>query len=424
MKKNVLVFPCGSEIGLEIYRALSKTKEVILYGASSVSDHGEFVYEKCIAGIPFATEDRFISEINRIVDEYSIDYIIPANDLVLITLAEALYYGKLRCKLLTSPYDTCKTCCSKKLTYQKFQHRLPVPVLYETLNDVDVWPVFLKPDFGFGSKGTTKVDQLSDAEYYLKHGNNLLILEYLPGREYTIDCFTDRHGHLRFAGGRERVRISNGISVRTSPIVNPKFQEIAEIINQNLSFCGMWFFQVKENKNGMLTLMEIAPRVAGAMGLYRNLGINFALLSLYDAEGFDVNIIKNNYLITFDRALESRFKIELQYDHVYLDYDDCIVVKGILNLQMVTFLYQCVSNGIGITLLTRHAGDLNKSLNKYRLDNIFDSIIKIEDDKLKSVFIKEKKSIFIDDSFAERFDVQKNTGIPVFAPDAIESLFK
>jgi hypothetical protein len=299
-----------------------------------------------------------------------------------------------------------------------------VPILYASLNEVVDWPVFLKPDFGFGSKGTTKADQLSDAEYHLKHRDHLLVLEYLPGKEYTIDCFTDRHGHLLFAGGRERARISNGISVRTMPVVNPKFQEIAEAINQILQFRGMWFFQVKENKKGILTLMEIAPRIAGAMGLYRNLGINFALMSLYDAEGFDINIIKNNYPITFDRSLESRFKLELQFSHVYLDYDDCIIVNGKLNLQLITFLYQCINNDIGITLLTRHAGDLEKSLSKSRLGNLFDSIIKIEDGKLKSEFITEQKAIFIDDSFAERLDVRNNIGIPVFAPDAIECLLK
>ena len=108
LKKNVLVFPCGSEISLEAYRSLGTAKEVILYGASSVSDHGEFVYENYIPNIPFVSDNRFISEINRIVAEYTIDYIIPAHDLVLLKLSEALHNGQLACKLLTSPYETCK----------------------------------------------------------------------------------------------------------------------------------------------------------------------------------------------------------------------------------------------------------------------------------------------------------------------------
>jgi hypothetical protein len=46
---NVLVFPCGSEIGLELHRSLKDIRFVNLFGASSVSDHGEFVI-RIIAG--------------------------------------------------------------------------------------------------------------------------------------------------------------------------------------------------------------------------------------------------------------------------------------------------------------------------------------------------------------------------------------
>lgn len=421
-RKRVLVFPCGSEIGLELYRALGKAKEVVLYGASSVSDHGEFVYKNHIPGLPFVSEDRFVLEINRIAEEYKIDYIIPAHDIVILKLAEAANRGKLTCKLLISQYDTCAVCCSKKRTHERFAGMVPVPHLYESLNVVSDWPVFLKPDVGFGSKGTAKASTRAEADYHMARSENLLVFEYLPGKEYTVDCFTDRHANLLFCGGRERARISNGISVRTVPVDNPKIGEMARVINQALVLRGVWFFQVKENKAGRLTLMEVAPRIGGAMGLYRNLGINFALISLYDAEGYDIDVIQNDYPIVFDRALESKFKIGLQFEHVYLGYDNCLLIKGKVNIQMVAFLFQCVNRGIGITLLTRHAGDLDESLRQHRIAPLFDAVIKIDDNTPKSAFAKEPKGIFIDDSFEERLDVQKKTAIPVFAPDAVESL--
>ena len=46
--KKVLVFPCGSEIGLEIYRSLKYNKDFELIGGASVNDHGEFIYENYI----------------------------------------------------------------------------------------------------------------------------------------------------------------------------------------------------------------------------------------------------------------------------------------------------------------------------------------------------------------------------------------
>ena len=45
MKKNILVFPCGSEIGLEIYNSVKYSTYFNLIGANSSDDHGKFVYE-------------------------------------------------------------------------------------------------------------------------------------------------------------------------------------------------------------------------------------------------------------------------------------------------------------------------------------------------------------------------------------------
>lgn len=422
MNIKTLVFPCGSEIGLELYRALGKIKEVILYGGSSISDHGEFAYENYLPGIPFVDDDQFIATVNRVVAEHQIDYVIPAHDRAILKLAEASQRRELACKVLTSPYETCAICCSKRQTHLKLCSTVKMARLYQSLRDVQEWPVFLKPDSGCGSKGTAKVYNLSEAQYQLARAPDSLILEYLPGREFTIDCFTDRHRRMLFCGGRERVRISNGISVRTVPVDDSRFQNIAESINRLLAFRGMWFIQVKEDKCGHLAVMEVAPRIAGSMGLYRNCGINFALMSLYDAEGCDVGVIRNDFPIIMDRALESRFKNCLIYDHVYVDYDDCIVVRGNLNLQVVMFLYQCVNNGVHITLLTRHARDLESDLQKHRIRELFDNIVNITDGAGKSGFIGEKNAVFIDDSFAERNEVKIATGLPVFAPDAVESL--
>ena len=58
---NILVFPCGSEIGLEINKAFDGVKDVNLIGASSVPDHGKFVYKKYTEDIPFIKDKNFIT---------------------------------------------------------------------------------------------------------------------------------------------------------------------------------------------------------------------------------------------------------------------------------------------------------------------------------------------------------------------------
>lgn len=420
---NVLVFPCGSEIGLEIYNSLKYSIHVSLYGASSAtSNHGKYVYDNYTDGLPYVNSPEFIESINALIAENRIDYIFPAHDSVLLKLSDER--EKLHAGLITSSRETCAICRSKKATYEKFKGIVPIPKIC-TLHSVDIeFPVFMKPDIGQGSKGTHLASSRSEAEFYFGQDPSLLMLEFLPGKEYTVDCFSDRNGKLRFAGARERVRIMNGISVDTRPVVNDTFTRLACTINNNLCLRGAWFFQVKENSHGEFTLMEIAPRIAGSMGLYRSLGVNFALLSIYDAQGLDVEIVTNNHAIEMDRALTNRYQTNLKYEHVYIDLDDCIIKWGKVNLLIIAFLYQCMADSIKLHLITRHKDELNDTLAHYRIASLFDTITHLCKNDLKSKYITESNAIFIDDSFSERLEIKQALGIPVFAPDALECLMK
>jgi len=352
-KQNILVFPCGSEIGLEIFRSLSKSTHIRLFGASSVtSNHGKYLYENYIEGLPYVDDPVFIDAINRVIDEHHIDFLFPAHDSVVLSFAKHL--RKLKCRVIGSPQETCRVCRSKRSTYQKFSTLLKLPKVFDSLEKVSEWPIFLKPDVGQGSRGIHLAQSYEEAKFYLRHDPSLLIVEYLPGVEYTVDCFTDYHGRLRFTGSRERIRIKNGISVNSRPVNNKDFLCMAETINDTLKFRGVWFFQVKESDDGKKTLTEIAPRVAGTMLLYRNLGVNFALLSVFDAMGLDIEINVNKFNIEVDRALSNRFKTDLIYKHLYIDLDDCLIFENQVNLQAVALLYQCLNRNIQTHLMTRH----------------------------------------------------------------------
>lgn len=421
MKKyNVLVFPCGSEIGLEVFRAINKNKNFNLFGGSSIDDHGRFVYENYIDNIPFVDDENFINQINQIITKYNIDLIIPAHDSVVLKLSENS--SKIDATIVTSSKFACDICRSKKKTYDLFKNLLPIPKIYKKedvkLSDL---PLFLKPSVGQGSKGTKKIDTLEELNVNYTT-DDLLILEYLPGEEYTIDCFTDYRGNLVYCEGRVRDRILNGISVNCKKFNHESFIEYANIINKRLGMNGAWFFQLKKRKNGEFVLLEIATRIAGTMEFQRGYGVNLALLSLYNALNIDTKIIKNNYEIEFDRALSGKFKFKFNYNTIYIDFDDTIIVNGKVNPEAITFIYRAKNENKKVILLTRHAFDINNSLKKYCIGEVFDEIISIGVDEKKSLYITDKDSIFIDDSYREREDVSLKCNIPVFDIDMFEFL--
>ena len=425
-KCNILVLPCGTEIGLEINRSLMLSRHVNVFGISSVdSNHGKYVYKNYIEeNIPSVDKINFVGYLNRIIKKYRIDLVYPAHDNVVLSLARL--QGSINAQYIGSPLMTCEVCRSKRLTYTRFHNLIQTPHMYASPLEVTDYPVFLKPDVGQGSKGTHIAYNKEEVKIYQKNDPSLMVLEYLPGKEFTIDCFTNNKNELLFVGGRERVRTSNGISINSRIVKDKTFVTIAEIISNELVFKGAWFFQLKVNHGGNYSLLEIAPRIAGTMSLYRNMGVNFPLLSIFDAQNKKVQIDINKYPdIAVDRALAAKFDLKIRYRHVYVDLDDTILDSDSkINIELISFLYQCINNEIQIHLLTRSKKDVLKVLIASKINEIFDEIIVIRDDENKSKYIQHNDSIFIDDSFSERLDVKHTKNIYTFSPDMIESLLE
>lgn len=277
--KKVLVFPCGSEIGLEIHRALKDSKHFKLYGASSVPDHGEAVFQNYIPDVLPVNHPGFITDISVICDLHKIDYIFPAHDDVLLALTE--HRDKLSAEVIAPDVETVKVCRFKAETYKVFPEISPKVFPKNQMPTAGLYPVFVKPNRGQGSAGCVKVNNPNEWAMATK-GPDFLTVENLPGAEFTVDCFTDRFGKLRFCEGRVRGRVKMGISVGTRRVEHLRFNEIAEFITSRLQMQGQWFFQVKEDRNGELKLLEIAPRAAGSSGLWRAYGINLPETTLLD----------------------------------------------------------------------------------------------------------------------------------------------
>ena len=422
MKKNVLVFPCGSEIALEVYRSLEHSTHFNIIGANSVDDHGRFVFNNYIDGLPFIDDVNFIPKFKNIIEENKIDIIYPAMDSVITKLKS--HENELGCIIIGSTLETTEICLSKELTYNRLKDIILTPKTYSE-NEIKSYPVFVKPKIGYGSRGAKKILNCEMLLSHLSEYQNSIISEFLNGDEYTVDCFTDKYGKLRFCGARLRKRISNGISVNTISIDgnNNKFLYIANKINENLKFRGAWFLQVKRNELGELVLLEIASRLGGSSSLYRGKGINFAQLSLFDALGYDVEIIENNYHIEMDRALDNKYKTDIEFNEVFVDFDDCIIIDNkSYNTELMKFIFDCLNKNIKISLLSRHKGDLVKKLEELKIFTLFDRVIHIDQNKQKSDYIDNFNSIFIDDSFAERIDVANKCKIPVFGVDMIDVL--
>ena len=366
----------------------------------------------------------FIEKINEAVDKYEIDFIFPAMDNVMTELSS--YREQLHALLLTSPDDAVQLCRSKSKTYARLAGCDFLPGLYSGVEAVDKYPVIIKPAESQGAQGFKIIESREDLEYELSvRDAEQVICEYLPGEEYTIDCFTDKDGQLRYVSYRNRHRIKNGISVNSSRMEpDARVREIAEQINAKIRFRGVWFFQLKRNIDGDYRLLECATRIAGTMCVQRAAGVNLALLTVFDALEYELDIQPQVKGVVVDRALHNLFKLDIDYNEVYLDFDDTVIVHDRVNCTVLQFVYQCVERKIPVTLLTRHETDIIADLKAYRIaPELFDHIICLPRSERKIDHIQPgDKALFIDDSFAERKAMQEHFGMTVLGVDAVEAL--
>lgn len=424
-KIKVMVFPAGAENALEIYHAIKDNVNIEVFGASGKSDHASFVYDPAhyYEDDFYINSNDFISKFSSLLKRLQIDVLIPTHDTIALYFAE--HAEQFPVRILTATKKTALICREKRLTYQLFKNYEFCPQIYTKENWSEMkFPVFAKPNIGEGAKGTLLVnspEKLADI-----NKDTMILCEYLPGDEYTVDCFTNRNGQLLFAGIRTRERIQMGIAFRSKTMpMPPEIHEMAQIINDNLNFLGGWFFQVKKDSQGRYKLMEISCRMAGTMTLYRHKGINFSLLGIFELMGIQTTYVELPCEIALDRCLDAQYLIPYEYEHVYLDYDDTLTQNSHVNSTVITYLYQCKKYNKKVTLLTRHDGDLDSDLERLCIHkNLFAKIIHLSFDEEKTAYIDPANAIFIDNSFLERKKISDHFGIPVFDVDAVDALIK
>lgn len=413
---NVLIFPAGEINSVELHDALATCVNITVWGASSIDRHGGYVFENYVSGLPMITAPDFFDRFNAFLADKKIDVIFPTHDTVAMFFADNS--DKIDAKIICSGKETAEICRDKEKTYQALAGTDFLPKIYSEINE---FPVFIKPKEGQGGVGAKLVKSKEDIPVDL---SGYVICEYLPGEEYTVDCLTDKDGKLRVVSPRSRQRLMAGVSVagRTEELTE-EIQHIAETINSKLSFLGLWWFQIKKDAHGKWKLMEVSVRGAGTMALTRARGINLPLLSVYTVMGYDIKAEPNPYRVQMDSSLIRRYKIDYDYNTVYFDFDDTLIVRNKVNLKAIWFLYQCQNLGKKVILLTKHEKEILESMDHYHIDqNLFSEIIHIAPEDNKAKYIQPQKAIFIDNAYQERHTVFNTHHIPVFDVDGLDVL--
>jgi len=153
-------------------------------------------------------------------------------------------------------------------------------IISEQMNELDLL---------FNHKPTSTYICLNDAVRILSSGifPELLISEYLPGEEYSVDCLAN-HGESILIVPRLRKKMINGISVEGEFIKEEAIINYCRQIIHELQLHGNIGIQVKKSETGKFLILEINPRVQGSISAALGAGINFPLLAIKQELGLPI----------------------------------------------------------------------------------------------------------------------------------------
>jgi carbamoyl-phosphate synthase large subunit len=260
--------------------------------------------------VPLAVDPEYINFISTICKVEHIDLILPQ------TTAEVQVLAGMD-KVICSP--SVQIANDKYLLYKEAEKaKVPIPKyrlisdrkeLFNAVFDFG-YPdkkVVVKPRVSCGGRGLKIIDSTYwNKENYLNEKPDpyrtsfydfstifkedimpeLLISEYLPGKEYTIDCFRGKNGFVSIV--RERKEIRSGISFDNKVIYSRYFRGLCGKLAEKLNLLYCFGFQFKGNDEGTPVLLECNPRVQGTMVVSMFAGFNVIYNAVKEALGEEV----------------------------------------------------------------------------------------------------------------------------------------
>lgn len=274
--------------------------------------------------LPSIYANNYISELQEVVNQYSVSAIISLNDLELPILSKNKdLLEQNGAKVIVSSSEVISIGFDKWKTYNFIKDLgLNTPKTYikldEAINDIESgnlkFPLVLKPRWGSGSIGVDFPESIEELKLSYKLQKiklkktilnrisqedldyDILIQEKLGGKEYGMDIVNDFEGNYFGSFAKEKLAMRSGETDKAKSIIDERFEKLGEHISKNLKHIGNIdsdVFVVDDK----LYLLEINPRFGGGYPFSHEAGINLAAIYIEWLKGEKNENLKhyNNY---------------------------------------------------------------------------------------------------------------------------------
>jgi carbamoyl-phosphate synthase large subunit len=159
--------------------------------------------------------------------------------------------------------------------------RIPRTEMFGPELDPASWnyPVVVKPRTGSGSRGIHIVASAAELAA-MDRSPSLIVQDFLPGEEYSVDVLADTNGHVIASVPRIRARVDSGVSVGSRTVHDPEVEYFGRAVARATGITYVANVQCKRDRDGSPALLEVNPRIPGTLGLTIAAGVDMPRLAL------------------------------------------------------------------------------------------------------------------------------------------------
>jgi carbamoyl-phosphate synthase large subunit len=296
-KKMVLVTGVGGPAGINIVRLLRARTDCYVLGADiDTLATGQLFVDEFLISPRVADATAYREWVERTVTERGVQLLVPTVDEELHPLSE--FVETLPCETFLSPRETLAITSDKLHSYEYITSR--APELAPKFISLSKWSrewlpgkrLFLKPRQGRGGRGCRTIEraELGWLQANHKEPESLIVMEELPGTEWTVDAYIAHNGTIVYLVPRERLGLSGGISVKGRTVKQPEITAATKTLLKQLSCKGPVCVQWKQDAAGQPKFVEINPRFSGGLPITAAAGIDPILPMMEELDGKPVSI--------------------------------------------------------------------------------------------------------------------------------------
>ena len=302
---TVMVTGAGGNIADSMIRSLREWEEEVHIVGTEANDYYGYLSKADVTyQVPLASDESYISRINRLVQKESVDVVLPSNGWEVLALSEAV--SRLQASTALPSGDAVREFQNKwRLSQRLRTAEVPVPVtkLIETEEDIEEAVDTIKTDTvwvrGIGIKDVPGremegVRTISDWIDYHNAWGKCTVSAYLRGADLTWLGVFDQ-GTLVCSQGRQRVDYAEseswggGAPTVSRTVHREDINQLGEQAIQSVEETphGVYFTDMRENEHGQPMVTEVNPGRLGttSSAFYLDAGLNLTVILVKIAIG-------------------------------------------------------------------------------------------------------------------------------------------